>query len=95
VHDILKKQYRSERARRLVKFFKNRNNVEKFNQPSRSFRPNYWHDLSYPKAIGNKKLIEMAQKGLFLPFLVFSQTKTKKTECFFLIMPHLSPKKVN
>jgi hypothetical protein len=25
----------------------------------------------------------MAQKGPFLPFLIFSQTKTMKTECFF------------
>ena len=43
----------------------------------------YWHDLSDLKAIGNKKSIEMVQKGLFLPFLIFSQTKTMKTECFF------------
>jgi hypothetical protein len=55
----------------------------------------YWHDLSDIKAIGNKISIEMAKKGPFLPFLIFSQTKTMKTECFFLIMPHLPPKKVN
>ncbi len=40
------------------------------------------------KAIGNKKSIEMVQKGPFLPFLIFSETKTMKTECFFLIMLH-------
>jgi hypothetical protein len=37
------------------------------------------------KAIGNKKSIEMVQKRHFLPFLTFSQTKTVKTDCFFLI----------
>jgi hypothetical protein len=39
----------------------------------------HWHDLSDLKAICNKKSIEMAQKGPFLPFLIFSQTKTMKT----------------
>jgi hypothetical protein len=37
----------------------------------------------------------MVQKCPLLPFMTFSQTKIMKTNCFFLIMLHLPPLKVN